>query len=128
MIGILDRRTDLVKSYQQALPVCRSLVNNKGIESNFLCKAPRTSARVLTVRHAPTSRQGPLSKHRYTRQDGCKNGRHRTIAQDNEVKELELGLNKTIGGYFGTINVTFAKVEKYDKSTLKQNIDLTCCT
>ena len=51
---ILD--TDLVKGLQQALPVCRSLVNNEGIEPTFLCKAPRPSARVLTLRHAPTSR------------------------------------------------------------------------
>ena len=49
--------TDLVKGLQQALPVCCSLVNNKEIESTFLCKAPRPSARVLTLRHAPTSRQ-----------------------------------------------------------------------
>ena len=33
-----------------------SLVSNKGIKSPFLCKAPRQSARVLTLRHAPTSR------------------------------------------------------------------------
>ena len=49
-----------MKSCQQALPVYRSLVNNKGIESTFLCKAPRPSARVLTIRHAATSRH-PLS-------------------------------------------------------------------
>ena len=46
----------LVKSCLQALPVC-SLVNNKGIESPFLCKTPRPSARVLTLKHAPTFRQ-----------------------------------------------------------------------
>ena len=46
-----------MKSLRQALPVCCSLVNSKGIESPFLCKAPRPSARVLTLRHAPTSRQ-----------------------------------------------------------------------
>ena len=46
-----------------------SLVNNKGIESSFLCKAPRPSARVLTLRHAPISRhdivwaRGPLVQH-----------------------------------------------------------------
>ena len=56
LIGILDRLyTDLVKSCLQALPVC-SLVNSKGMELPFLCKAPRPSARVLTLRHAPTSR------------------------------------------------------------------------
>ena len=48
--------TALVKGLQQALPVCRSLVSNKGIESTFLCKAPRPSVHVLTLRHAPTSR------------------------------------------------------------------------
>ena len=47
--------TDLMKSCLQALPEC-SLVNDKGIESPFLCKAPRPSARVLTLRHAPTPR------------------------------------------------------------------------
>ena len=47
---------DLVKSCQQALPVSRPLVNNKEIESTFLSKSPRPSARVLTLRHAPTSR------------------------------------------------------------------------
>ena len=50
-----------MKSCLQALPLCCSLVNNEGIESPFLCKAPRPSARVLTLRHAPTSRQEPLS-------------------------------------------------------------------
>ena len=48
-------RTDLVKSCLQALPAC-SLVNSKGVEST-LCKVPRPCARVLTLRHAPTSRQ-----------------------------------------------------------------------
>ena len=38
-------------------PMLFTRVNNKGIESTFLCKAPRPSARVLTLRHAPTSRQ-----------------------------------------------------------------------
>ena len=45
---------DLVKNCLRVLPVC-SLVNDKGIEST-LCKAPRPSARVLTLRHAPTPR------------------------------------------------------------------------
>ena len=36
----------------RAMPVC-SLVNDKGIESTFY-KAPRPSARVLTLSHAPT--------------------------------------------------------------------------
>ena len=51
---------DLVKSCLQALPVCCSLVNSKGIESPFLCKAPRPSARVLTLRHAPSSRHDDI--------------------------------------------------------------------
>ena len=33
-----------------------SLVKNKGTESTFLCKAPRPSVRVLTLRHALISR------------------------------------------------------------------------
>ena len=36
----------------RAMPVCL-LVNDKGIESTFY-KAPRPSARVLTLSHAPT--------------------------------------------------------------------------
>ena len=36
----------------RAMPVC-SLVNDKGIESTFY-KAPRPSARVLTLSHVPT--------------------------------------------------------------------------
>ena len=51
--------TDPVKNCVRALPVC-SLVNGKGIEST-LYKAPRPSARVLTLSHAPTSRQSFLS-------------------------------------------------------------------
>ena len=39
----------------RAMPVC-SLVNDKGIESTFY-KAPRPSARVLTLSHAPTPKQ-----------------------------------------------------------------------
>ena len=55
-LGFWILGTDLVKGLRQALPVCCSLVNNKRIESAFLCKVPRPSALVLTLRHAPTSR------------------------------------------------------------------------
>ena len=41
-----------MKNCLRALPVCL-LVNDKGIESTFY-KAPRPSARVLTLSHAPT--------------------------------------------------------------------------
>ena len=44
-----------MKNCLRALPVC-SLVNDKGIESTFY-KAPRPSARVLTLSHAPTPKQ-----------------------------------------------------------------------
>ena len=48
-----------MKSCLQALlPVC-SPVNSRGIEST-LCKAPRPNARVLTLKHALTPRQGVL--------------------------------------------------------------------
>ena len=53
LLGYWIVYTDLVKSYLQALPV-RSLVNNKGLESPFLCKPPRPRARVFTLRHAST--------------------------------------------------------------------------
>ena len=43
-----------MKNCLRALPVCL-LVNDKGIESTFY-KAPRPSARVLTLSHAPTSK------------------------------------------------------------------------
>ena len=44
-----------MKNYLRVLPVY-SLANDKGIEST-LYKAPRPSARMLTLSHAPTSRR-----------------------------------------------------------------------
>ena len=44
----------MAKNCLRILRVC-SLVNDKEIESTFY-KAPRPSARVLTLSHAPTSR------------------------------------------------------------------------
>ena len=48
-----------MKNCLRALPVCL-LFNDKGIESTFY-KAPRPSARVLTLSHAPTPKQSIIN-------------------------------------------------------------------
>ena len=86
--------TDIVKSCLQALPVC-SLVNSQGIESPFLCKAPRPSARVLTLRHAPTSRQGLYLCFLSFRTSQTIIVRHKTNRIKTYLKILSLSTNTT---------------------------------
>ena len=70
----------------RAMPVC-SLVNDKGIESTFY-KAPRPSARVLTLSHAPTPKQVSPAKNCEVKGDAPQ--RLNSVCLANSIAKLVL--------------------------------------